>query len=107
LSSFIGSREVEDPRVTEFPTLERLRKRYPSAAIRVSSNDVEAHVRMVEAGLGVSILLELVVADALRKKRLVDVLRGERFAFPILLVTRRGHALSLGAQALVDRVAKI
>lgn len=106
LSSFIGSREVEDPRVTQFPTLDRLRKRYPSAAIRVSSNDVEAHVRMVEAGLGVSILPELVVADGLREKRLVDVLRGERFEFPILLVTRRGHALSLGAQALVDHVAK-
>jgi DNA-binding transcriptional LysR family regulator len=102
--SFIGSREVEDPRVTQFPTLERLRERYPGAAIRVSSNDAEAHLRLVEAGAGVSILPELLVRDGLAKKRLADVLRGERFVFPVLLVTRTSHVLSRGAQALLDEV---
>jgi DNA-binding transcriptional LysR family regulator len=106
LTSFIGSREVEDPRAASFPTLERLRAKYPAAAIRVSSNDPEAHLRMVEAWLGVSILPQLLVADGLRKKRLVDVLRGERFVFPLLLVTRRGHALSLGAERLIEETVK-
>ena len=106
LTSFIGSREVEDPRTTGFPTLDRLRAKYPAAAIRVSSNDAEAHLRMVEAGLGVSILPQLLVAEGLRKKRLVDVLRGERFVFPLLLVTRRGHVLSLGAQRLIEEATK-
>lgn len=105
LTSFIGSREVEDPRATGFPTLDKLRAKYPTAAIRVSSNDAEAHLRMVEAGLGVSILPELLVEDGLRRGALVDVLRGERFQFPVLIVTRRGHALSRGAQALIDEVA--
>lgn len=104
LTSFLGSREVEDPRATGFPTLDKLRKRYPAAAIRVSSNDAEAHLRMVEAGLGVSILPELLVAEGLRAGTLVDVLRGERFQFPVLLVTRRGHTLTGGAQALIGQV---
>ncbi len=104
LTSFLGSREVEDPRATGFPTLDKLRKRYPAAAIRVSSNDAEAHLRMVEAGLGVSILPELLVAEGLRAGTLVDVLRGERFVFPVLMITRRGHALTGGAQALIDQV---
>jgi len=104
LSSFIGSREVEDPRATGFPTLEKLRRKVPTAAIRVSSNDAEAHLRMVEAGVGVSILPELLVAEGLRRGTLVDVLRGERFQFPILMVTRRGQPPSRGAQALIDEV---
>jgi DNA-binding transcriptional LysR family regulator len=104
LTSFIGSREVEDPRATKFPTLERLRKKYPDAQIRISANDVEAHLRMVEAGLGVSILPELLVADGLAKKRLVDVFRGERYEFPLLLVTRRAHVLTAGARALLELV---
>lgn len=104
LSSFIGSREVEDPRARRFPTLEKLRKKHPKAAIRISSNDAEAHLRMVEAGLGVSILPHLLVADGLRRGTLVDVLRGERFQFPVLLVTRRAHVLTRGAQALLDQL---
>jgi DNA-binding transcriptional LysR family regulator len=107
LTSFIGSREVEDPRATKFPTLERLRLRYPGAAIRMSSNDAEAHLRMVEAGLGVSILPELMVADGLARGRLADVLRGERFEFPVLLVTRKGQSLTRGAQALLDEIAAV
>jgi DNA-binding transcriptional LysR family regulator len=104
LASFIGSREVEDPRATKFPTLERLRAKYPEAQIRISTNDIEAHLRMVEAGLGVSILPELLVADGLARKTLVDVFRGERHEFPILLVTRRAHTPTAGARALLDLV---
>jgi DNA-binding transcriptional LysR family regulator len=104
LTSFIGSREVEDPRTTRFPTLDRLRKRYPAAKIRISTNDQEAHLRMVEAGLGVSILPEPLVADALRRRVLVDVLPGETFRYPILVVTRQGHVPSAAGQALLDLV---
>jgi len=106
LGSFIGSREVEDPRASKFPTLDRLRKRYPHAQIRLSSNDAEAHLRMVEAGLGVSILPELLVRDGLRRGALADVFARERFAFPVLLVTRRGYHPSAGATALLDQVTR-
>ncbi|HEY4179543.1 MAG TPA: LysR family transcriptional regulator [Kofleriaceae bacterium] len=104
LTSFIGSREVEDPRTTSFPTLDKLRKAYPKAEIRISTNDTEAHLRMVEAGLGVSILPELLVAEGLRTKKLVDVIRGEKFLFPVLLVTRRSHQLTPSAEALLSLV---
>jgi DNA-binding transcriptional LysR family regulator len=102
LTSFIGSREVEDPRATKFPSLDRLRKKFPEAQIRLSTNDIEAHLRMVEAGLGVSILPALLVSAA--RVRLVDVFHGERYEFPILLVTRRAHTLTAGALALLDQV---
>jgi DNA-binding transcriptional LysR family regulator len=70
----------------------------------ISTNDADAHLRMVEAGLGVSILPAFLVEEGLRRRRLSDVFAGERFEFPILLVTRKGHALSRGAQALLDEV---
>lgn len=105
LCSFIGSREVEDPRATQFPTLELLRRRYPAAKIRISTNDQEAHLRMVEAGLGVSILPEPLVREGLAKRRLRDVLPRETFRFPILVVTRQRSVLSAGARALLDALA--
>lgn len=106
LCSFIGSREVEDPRTTQFPTLERLRTKYPEAQIRISNNDQEAHLRMVEGGLGVSILPEPLVREGLAKKRLVDVLRGERFQFPVLVVTRQRSVPSAAARALLDQLVQ-
>lgn len=104
LTTFIGSREIEDPRTSKFPTLDRLRRAYPGAELRISTNDIEAHLRMVKAGLGVSILPELLVADDLRAKRLVDVFRGETFMFPVVLVTRRSHVLTASAQTLLALV---
>ena len=104
LCSFIGSREVEDPRTTQFPTLERLRIKYPEARIRISNNDQEAHLRMVEAGVGVSILPELLVREGLARKRLVDVLKGERFKFPVLVVSRQRSTPSAAVRALLDKL---
>lgn len=109
LSNFIGSREVEDDRVKHFPTLDRLRKEIPSAQIRISSNDIESHLRFVEAGLGVSILPSFAVADALATGTLADVLPRENFSFPLLLVTRGRRVLSKAAtyfiEGIVERLA--
>src|SRR5687767_11305960 len=104
LQSFIGSREVEDDRADRFPTLELLRRTYPKAKIRISTNDVEAHLRLVEAGLGVSVLPRFVVGDALARRELRDVLPRESLEFPLWLVTRKGRVLSRAAQAFLDAV---
>ncbi len=105
LASFIGSREVEGDRPRRFPTLERLKRIVPEAKIRISTNDIEAHLRMVEAGLGVSVLPRFVVADGLARRRLADVMPDVELAFPLLLVTRRHRVLSRAAAALVAAVA--
>jgi DNA-binding transcriptional LysR family regulator len=102
LESFIGSREVEDDRADRFPTLDLLRKTVPKAKIRISTNDIEAHLRLVEAGLGVSVLPRFVVGAALAKRALRDVLPKEQLVFPLWLVTRKGRVLSRAAQAFVD-----
>jgi DNA-binding transcriptional LysR family regulator len=104
LASFIGSREVEGDRARAFPALERLRKLVPEARIRFSTNDIEAHLRMVEAGAGVSILPSFVVDHGLKRRRLADVLPDVKFRFPLLLVTRRGRVLSQAAGALVSAI---
>lgn len=103
LARFIGSREVEDAATRTYPTLTRLRKRVPEAAIRVSSNDVGAHVAMVHAGLGVSVLPALLVDDDVAAGRLADVLRAT-LTFPLHLVHRRGRTLSRAATAYLDAV---
>ncbi len=103
--SFLGSREVEDPKNRQFPTLDRLKQSCPEAAIRISTNDAEAHVRLVEAGQGCSILPAFVVGDGLEHGRLADVFPKERFRFPLLLVKRKNHVLTRGAEALCQQVA--
>jgi DNA-binding transcriptional LysR family regulator len=105
LARFIGSREVEDAATRAYPTLTRLRKRVPEAAIRVSSNDVAAHLGMVRAGIGVSVLPELLVAEDLAAGRFADVLKRE-LRFPLLLLHRRGRTLSRAATEYLDAVAK-
>ena len=104
LASFIGSREVEDERADRFPTLDRLRRQVPDAAIKISTNDIEAHLRLVQAGTGVSVLPRFVVGPGLAARTLRDVLPRERLEFPLLLVTRRGRVLSRAAQAFVEAV---
>jgi DNA-binding transcriptional LysR family regulator len=104
LASFIGSREVEGDRVRSFPALETWRRVVPDARIRISTNDIEAHLRMVEGGLGVSILPRFVVEEGLRAKTLVDVLPDTTFEFPLLLVTRTRRVLSAAAAELVSAV---
>jgi DNA-binding transcriptional LysR family regulator len=104
LARFIGSREVEDDRARRFPAIERLRRTVPDVKIRISTNDIEAHLRMVEAGLGVSILPRFVVAEGLAARRLADVIPDARFRFPLLLVTRKRRVLSEAGAALVSAI---
>jgi DNA-binding transcriptional LysR family regulator len=106
LASFIGSREVEDDRADRFPTLDLLRLRVPDAKIRISTNDIEAHLRLVEAGTGVSVLPRFVVEEALARRTLRDVMPRERLEFPLWLVTRKGRVLSRAAQAFVTAVTE-
>jgi DNA-binding transcriptional LysR family regulator len=104
LASFIGSREVEGDRARVFPALDRLRRAVPEARIRFSTNDIEAHLRMVEAGAGVSILPRFVVASGLASRRLADVLPDAKFRFPLLLITRKRRVLSQAADVLVSAI---
>jgi DNA-binding transcriptional LysR family regulator len=104
LATFIGSREVESERARSFPTLDRLRRIVPEARIRFSTNDIEAHLRMVEAGVGVSVLPGFVVETGLASRRLADVLPEAKLRFPLLLVTRKGRVLSQAAGALVSAI---
>lgn len=102
LESFIGSREIDDTTNRKFPTLERLKKDYPNASIKISSNNLTAHREMVLNGLGVSILPEFLIKEDLREGRLADVFPGEKFQFDMKAVKRKTAPLSKNASELLD-----
>lgn len=100
LSRFIGSREIDDRANQKFPTVEKLRRRYPRARIHISSNHLGLHRELVLRGQGVSVLPEFLVREDLRAKRLADALPGEEFVFDLKVVRRRGGAPTRAVQAL-------
>jgi DNA-binding transcriptional LysR family regulator len=97
LESFIGSREIDDTGTRRFPTLERLRKDYPEASIKISSNNLSAHREMVLLGLGVSILPDFLVAQDLKAGTLSDIYPKEDFKFQMKFIKRKTAVLSVSA----------
>lgn len=104
LTSFIGSREIDSPNNTSYPTLDKLRKIYPSAKIRFSSNQLAMHKELVLLGKGVAILPEFLVARELKQGKLTDVLPKEKFKFKLKLVTHATRPLRPAAAKLVEFV---
>jgi DNA-binding transcriptional LysR family regulator len=102
LESFIGSREIDDVSTKKFPTLERLRKDYPQAKIKISSNNLTAHMEMCLQGLGVSILPNFLVATKIKEGLLFDVYPHETFKFKMKFIKRRSGVLSFAAKELVN-----
>ncbi len=99
IESFIGSREIDDTSTRRFPTLEKLRKDFPKAQIRISSNNLTAHREMVLQGLGVSILPEFLIKEDLKEKRLVDLYPHDDFHFQMKFVKRATTVLSINARS--------
>ncbi|KYG61649.1 hypothetical protein AZI86_18295 [Bdellovibrio bacteriovorus] len=102
LSSFIGSREIDDIGTRRFPTIEKMKARYPDVKIKISSNNLTAHKELVMQGLGVSILPEFLVHTELKNKELVDVLPGEEFQFSLKVLRRKNAILSLGSTQFLE-----
>jgi DNA-binding transcriptional LysR family regulator len=100
IETFIGSREIDDTSTKRFPTLERIRKDYPKAKIKISSNNLTAHRQMVLQGLGISVLPDFLVKDDLKTGVLSDVYPQEVFEFQMKFIKRRTGILSFAAQEL-------
>jgi DNA-binding transcriptional LysR family regulator len=102
IESFIGSREIDDVSTRRFPTIERIKKDYPGVKIRISSNNLTAHLQYVREGLGVAILPDFLVKDDLKSGMLADVFPGEKYEFEMKLVKRRTSVLSLNARTFLE-----
>ena len=102
LCHFIGSREIDDTASKKFPTLDLLRKKYPKAEIKTSSNNLTAHKELVLNGVGVSILPEFLIQKELKSKILIDVLPSESFYFQIKVIKRKNSVSSLNASKLFE-----
>lgn len=106
ISSFIGSREIDDTTTRRFPTLERLKKDYPEAKIKISSNNLTAHKQMVLQGLGVSILPDFLVEEDIRIGNLADLYPKEKFVFQLKFIKRKTSLLSMNAQKFIEQSLK-
>jgi DNA-binding transcriptional LysR family regulator len=106
LESFIGSREIDDTGTRTFPTLEKLKKIYLEASIRISSNNLTAHRELVLRGLGVAVLPDFLVKDDLKSGRLADVLPNENLQFDLKLVQRETSVPSFNARAFLKLISK-
>lgn len=104
-SAFIGSREVDNVSNKSYPTLTKLRKRYPAAEIKISSNSFTGQHKLALAGLGVAVLPEFMVKDDVKAKRLSYLLADEDLRFQMKLVTLKTHVLSPVAEVFIKHLA--
>jgi len=95
--SFIGSREVDDTATRRFPTLERIKKNFPDAKIKISSNNLTAHRQMVLQGLGIAVLPDFIVDEDLKSGILSDLYPNETFSFQMKFIKRKTSILSSSA----------
>ena len=106
LESFVGSRETDDQATRSYPTLERLRAKYPKARIKHSSNDAAIRRALVLQRAGVAILPWSMIAADLEAERMVALLPEQSFRFPLKLVTRRSRRLSRVATEYLAEVRR-
>ncbi|MGZ3782339.1 MAG: LysR family transcriptional regulator [Pseudobdellovibrionaceae bacterium] len=101
LNSFIGSREIDDLGTRRYPTLERIRRNFPEAKIRFSSNNLTTHKELVLRGAGIAILPEFLIDNELKNRMLVDVFPDEQFQFHLKVVKRKTSVLTLACTMLL------
>jgi DNA-binding transcriptional LysR family regulator len=98
---FIGSREIDDTATRKFPTLEKWQKKKPKAQIRISTNNISSHRRLVLDGLGIAVLPDFLVARELKSGRLTDLMPSETLMFDLKIVARETATLSLNAARFI------
>jgi DNA-binding transcriptional LysR family regulator len=104
IESFIGSREIDDTSTSRFPTLDRLKRDYPEASIKISSNNLTAHREMVLRGLGVSILPDFLVKQDIQDGNLAALYPNENFNFQMKFIKRKTAIMSTNAKAWIQLI---
>jgi DNA-binding transcriptional LysR family regulator len=103
-TSFIGSREVDDPSNKKFPTLNKMRKYWPQTKIRISSSNQMSHLEMVRQGLGVAILPLFIVRNDLKTGRLRSLLDSEKFEFALHFVINKSQSKNKQLQSFIQNL---
>jgi DNA-binding transcriptional LysR family regulator len=99
LTSFIGSREVDDLANKAFPTVRMLRERLPATRIVASCSSLTAHKSLVAQGVGISILPLFVVKDEIASGAFSVFHPEYVYIAELELVTKRGARPSPAAAA--------
>lgn len=102
LNSFIGSREISDPKSLKLPTFDRLKRINKDLRIKYSANDLAAYRELLLKGLGIGLLPKAMVQADIRRGRLKAAYPELKLEFPVHLVHRQGEVLSLEARRLVE-----
>jgi DNA-binding transcriptional LysR family regulator len=88
ISSFIGSREINDTNNNKFPTIKKMQKIWPETKSIMSSNSFLTHKELVLKGLGVSLLPQFLVRKELENGKLTTILNEETFVYDLKVVVR-------------------
>jgi len=88
LSSFIGSREINDDNNNKFPTIKKMQKVWPETKSILSSNSFLTHKELVLRGLGVSLLPHFLVRKELESGTLASIMNEEKFVYDLKIIVR-------------------
>ncbi len=84
ITSFIGSREIDDEKNYKFPTVTRMRKIWPDTKITISTNSLLSHYSLVRQGLGVAILPNFLEKKDLKRGSFVELLEEQQFNLKVI-----------------------
>ena len=104
--SFIGSREIDYPKMRSFPAMEMLRAQGIQPSVVISCNNLDAHRKFVLNGLGVALLPAFMVDEDIREKRLSVIYPQKKFFYSLKLVARNGKILSKNATVFLELFKK-
>ncbi|MEW6055452.1 MAG: LysR family transcriptional regulator [Bdellovibrionota bacterium] len=99
---FIGSREVDYPKIRSFPVMEMLRDQGMNPEVMIACNNLDAHRNMALEGLGSALLPAFMVDRDIERNRLEVLYPKKSFQYPLKRVVRRGKVLSRNAETFLQ-----
>lgn len=104
--SYISSREIDYSKTYVTQTRRMLTAYDPNLEIKVMCNNFDAQKNMVLEGLGISLLLEYMVRDEIKKKQLISLPTPRELSYTIRLVTKKGKVLSRNSRLFIEYFLK-
>lgn len=102
LNSFIGSREINDPKAPKLPTFEKLKRINRRLQIKYSANDLMAYKALLLKGLGIGLLPRILVEKEIAQKKLKVLHPEMKLSFPVFAAFHGSYRLSFEAERMIE-----
>ena len=103
---FIGSREVDYSLTRKFPTIDKLKKKWPDFRISLNTNGLLLHKEIALHGAGAVVLPKFSVEKEIKSGKLINLLPQERLEFSLKLYQRKNKVLSFTQDKFLDDLIK-